>query len=658
MRIIRRHTSVGSSVGLTRGLSVVSGLLVTAACGANDPVTDLFPNYGDAGADAAAPDAGDAAVALVDGGSNSTSTSDAGSVRPDQTSDEAVDASASPTVTSDETLDPSDASVENTDTTQPESDTSAAQGSSSLGPLPVTSDEGTDSASSAPSAATVEQSSAATFDTAASDTVLSATSETPATDETSAAGTSTPDATSAPSDTAEVTNDTDAPETVATTEPPTTDIVATTEPPTTDIVATSESPTTDVVATTESPTTDIVATTESPTTDIVATTESTGAATSEDVPTVIVIGDTTVVPDTTGSPGGGLTDIDFTWGVVDAGADGGVDAGASGEPVLDASVTEEPVATEGDDTTTPPDVTSQLGLTSEPALTSDDVTPTVDTSAAEATSAVATTEPNVTTEQAATSAPNVSSGPVESEPVTTEPSVTSAPLDTSAVEVGTSEADPSSEGVLTSDEVDTTTDDETSVTACGNGVLEDAELCCTESVVTSELDTRSLATEAALESATTCTPAQTGATDSGFPRVTYDYCVGACSDGNTGCDTVLDNTSVIYDPVTHTVTGFADVTISGTLEWENVFAEASCNAIVTLPGVEFTANVGWANDPLQVVITLTNLDVDVDTASVTGCTPSRPATRSVADMDLAAMVAPAITAGLNQEFAGALVCPF
>lgn len=630
MRIIRRHTSVGSSVGLTRGLSVVSGLLVTAACGANDPVTDLFPNYGDAGADAAAPDAGDAAVALVDGGSNSTSTSDAGSVRPDQTSDEAVDASASPTVTSDETLDPSDASVENTDTTQPESDTSAAQGSSSLGPLPVTSDEGTDSASSAPSAATVEQSSAATFDTAASDTVLSATSETPATDETSAAGTSTPDATSAPSDTAEVTNDTDAPETVATTEPPTT----------------------------EPPTTDIVATTESPTTDVFATTESTGAATSEDVPTVIVIGDTTVVPDTTGSPGGGLTDIDFTWGVVDAGADGGVDAGASGEPVLDASVTEEPVATEGDDTTTPPDVTSQLGLTSEPALTSDDVTPTVDTSAAEATSAVATTEPNVTTEQAATSAPNVSSGPVESEPVTTEPSVTSAPLDTSAVEVGTSEADPSSEGVLTSDEVDTTTDDQTSVTACGNGVLEDAELCCTESVVTSELDTRSLATEAALESATTCTPAQTGATDSGFPRVTYGYCVGACSDGNTGCDTVLDNTSVIYDPVTHTVTGFADVTISGTLEWENVFAEASCNAIVTLPGVEFTANVGWANDPLQVVITLTNLDVDVDTASVTGCTPSRPATRSVADMDLAAMVAPAITAGLNQEFAGALVCPY
>lgn len=630
MRIIRRHTSVGSSVGLTRGLSVVSGLLVTAACGANDPVTDLFPNYGDAGADAAAPDAGDAAVALVDGGSNSTSTSDAGSVRPDQTSDEAVDASASPTVTSDETLDPSDASVENTDTTQPESDTSAAQGSSSLGPLPVTSDEGTDSASSAPSAATVEQSSAATFDTAASDTVLSATSETPATDETSAAGTSTPDATSAPSDTAEVTNDTDAPETVATTEPPTT----------------------------EPPTTDIVATTESPTTDVFATTESTGAATSEDVPTVIVIGDTTVVPDTTGSPGGGLTDIDFTWGVVDAGADGGVDAGASGEPVLDASVTEEPVATEGDDTTTPPDVTSQLGLTSEPALTSDDVTPTVDTSAAEATSAVATTEPNVTSEQAATSAPNVSSGPVESEPVTTEPSVTSAPLDTSAVEVGTSEADPSSEGVLTSDEVDTTTDDETSVTACGNGVLEDAELCCTESVVTSELDTRSLATEAALESATTCTPAQTGATDSGFPRVTYDYCVGACSDGNTGCDTVLDNTSVIYDPVTHTVTGFADVTISGTLEWENVFAEASCNAIVTLPGVEFTANVGWANDPLQVVITLTNLDVDVDTASVTGCTPSRPATRSVADMDLAAMVAPAITAGLNQEFVGALVCPY
>lgn len=194
--------------------------------------------------------------------------------------------------------------------------------------------------------------------------------------------------------------------------------------------------------------------------------------------------------------------------------------------------------------------------------------------------------------------------------------------------------------------------------ACGNGVLEDGEACCTPSVITSELDARSLATEAALESALTCAPTQNGSTNSGWPRLTYSLCTGSCESDGVGCDTALSNTSVIYDPSTNTLSGYADVTLTGQLQWTNAFWDGSCDLVVTLSDVEFSADVAWSDDPAHIEIHVTNLEIDVDATTVSGCTPARPATRAVADVDLAALVRPALDAGLAQEFAGELTCPY
>jgi hypothetical protein len=195
-------------------------------------------------------------------------------------------------------------------------------------------------------------------------------------------------------------------------------------------------------------------------------------------------------------------------------------------------------------------------------------------------------------------------------------------------------------------------------TACGNGVFEEGEACCSSSVITSELDARSLATEAALESAVACAPTQNGSTNSGWPRLSYSLCSSGCENGGRGCDTMLANTTVIYDPSTNTVSGFADVTLTGELQWANAYWTGSCDLVVTLSGVEFTADVTWADDPAEIEIRVTNLNIDVNDTAISGCTPARPASRAVADADLAALVRPALDAGLTQEFAGELTCPY
>lgn len=194
--------------------------------------------------------------------------------------------------------------------------------------------------------------------------------------------------------------------------------------------------------------------------------------------------------------------------------------------------------------------------------------------------------------------------------------------------------------------------------ACGNGVLEEAEACCTPSVITSELDARSLATEGALESALTCAPTQNGSTNSGWPRLTYSLCTGTCESGGVGCDTALSNTSVVYDPATNTLFGYADITLTGELQWANAYWNRTCDLVLTLTGVEFTADVAWSDDLAQIEVYVTNLDVAVDASTVSGCTPARPAARAVADVDLEVLVRPALEAGLAQEFAGELTCPY
>lgn len=136
-------------------------------------------------------------------------------------------------------------------------------------------------------------------------------------------------------------------------------------------------------------------------------------------------------------------------------------------------------------------------------------------------------------------------------------------------------------------------------TACGNGVLEPGERCCTPEWVERRVALSTLLVGALLPGTKGCMPRT--------EQAGVELCgSGACEGGATGCETEITEATVEYSPETREISGQAEVVIRGRSLGSWLGLTQSCMFTATLEDLEYRAPVLTLTTPEALRVRLGN----------------------------------------------------
>ncbi|HET9956559.1 MAG TPA: hypothetical protein VFQ61_18785 [Polyangiaceae bacterium] len=184
---------------------------------------------------------------------------------------------------------------------------------------------------------------------------------------------------------------------------------------------------------------------------------------------------------------------------------------------------------------------------------------------------------------------------------------------------------------------------------CGDGVLGDGEMCCTDEWLGQRINAMLGESAKAVNDVHSCIPRDTSVAG-------VDLCgTAACQGQAVGCDAVATGFTAAYDSATSKMSGTANLTVTGGLSVSLGLISGSCNFTAVINNLTYSADVVIQKTPEAASIAAENLVMNY-TVQMQNC--NLPGAQEAVNQVAKTIVEPKIREQLAQAAKGTIQCPY